>query len=73
MSKLGVEPKITLIRRFVLAERRMRDKVFRPGGMDATKKRSAKLQECDDALAALAEIEQVFIPRVTQEDMFDGS
>jgi hypothetical protein len=69
-KSVGVKRYVDRIRRFIKAERSMREQVFpASGGMDQRKRRQAKLLDCDEALAALDMIEQVFIPRVTQEEL----
>jgi len=67
---LGVKPHIDRLRRFIKAERQMREQVFQPTSMDRRKLRAQKLADCDEALLALQFIEEVFIPRVRQEELF---
>lgn len=69
-SSIHVKPHISKVRRFIEQERKMRETVFAGGGFEKRKKREAKLAECDEALAALVQIETTFIPRVEQGDMF---
>ena len=69
MSSLGIRPHIKKIRGFIQRERVWREGVFRAGTLDKNRKREEKLADCDAALAALDTIEQVFIPRVTQEQL----
>jgi len=69
-KSIGVKRYIDRIRRFINLERSMREQAFpATGGMDQRNRRAKKLLDCDEALAALDIIEQVFIPRVTQEKL----
>ena len=66
----GVKDHVDRIRRFIMAERKMREQVFpSSGSMDKRKRREQKLRECDTVLESLDAIEAVFIPRVTQEKL----
>ena len=69
-KSVGVKRYADRIRQFIAAERKMREQVFpASGSMDQRKRRAKQLLDCDEALAALDMIEQVFIPRVKQEKL----
>ena len=57
---------IEIIRKFIEAEKKMRQSVF----STQPTKRDSKLKQCDVALDALREIEISLVPVIPQEDLF---